>query len=288
MAEAPGFDFGNARFDLDSPQDRAVLRFILSQALYGEATGVYCGRSLYAAQTLEAAHFYARQARQELNHLTLFAEMFRALDLEPEPAHWVIRALAAHNDYYPLKVLMEHALGEGMVLDIFRDVLLQTLPERDPRVPGIQKKLRVICREEEEHVAWGEKETRRVLSEQPQLKRAFYGLLELQLYLVPFAVKHLKERAPGHPVLEQLDAFVEHVRERVWRQGQALGFVPEVRPSATHRAWAVASGLALLTRSQFSRSRSRLDHTYLEQLGFGPGGTNRPLPETAPTSSDHA
>ena len=26
-----------------------------------------------------------------------------------------------HNNYYPLKVLMEHALGEGMVLDIFRD-----------------------------------------------------------------------------------------------------------------------------------------------------------------------
>src|SRR3954453_1267527 len=128
MVEAPGFDFGEARFDLENERDRAVLRFILSQALYGEATGVYCGRSLYAAQTLEAAHFYVRQARQELNHLTLFAEMFRALELQPEPAHWVVRALAAHNDYYPLKVLMEHALGEGMVLDIFRDVLLQTLP----------------------------------------------------------------------------------------------------------------------------------------------------------------
>src|SRR6476659_6111911 len=90
----------NARFDLESSRDRAVLCFILSQALYGEATGVYCGRSLYAAQTLEAAHFYVRQARQELNHLTLFAEMFRALELTPEPAHWVVRALAAHNDYY--------------------------------------------------------------------------------------------------------------------------------------------------------------------------------------------
>src|SRR6187200_1246357 len=107
MVEAAGFDFGEARFDLENERDRAVLRFILSQALYGEATGVYCGRSLYAAQTLEAAHFYVRQARQELNHLTLFAEMFRTLELTPEPAHWVVRALAAHNDYYPLKVLME-------------------------------------------------------------------------------------------------------------------------------------------------------------------------------------
>ncbi len=268
--EPQGFDFGGARFDLNDERDRAVLRFILSQALYGEATGVYCGRSLYAAQTLEAAHFYVRQARQELNHLTLFAEMFRSLELTPEKAHWVVRALAAHNDYYPLKVLMEHALGEGMVLDIFRDVLLQTLPESDPRVPPIQKKLRVICREEEEHVAWGEKETQRVLSENPSLKRAFYGLLELQLWLVPFAVGHLKQRAPNHPVLEQLDAFVSHVQKRVWEQGRVLGFVPEVRPSLLGRTLAVSSGLLLLARSKFARSKSRLDHTYLEQLGFTP------------------
>src|SRR6476661_1626117 len=222
----PQYDFGGATFDLDDPADREIVRFILSQALYGEATGVYCGKSLYSAGSLEAARFYVRQAKQELAHLQLFADIFRALDMKPVPAHWVVKLLSSHNNYYPLKVLMEHAIGEGMVLDIFKDLLLQTLPDSDPRVPLIKKKLRVICREEEEHVAWGEKETRRVLAEQPQLKQAFYGLLELQLYLVPYAVKHLKQRAPGHPVLEQLDAFVEHVRQRVWRQGQELGFVP--------------------------------------------------------------
>ena len=89
--------------------------------------------------------------------------------------------LAAHNDYYPLKVMMEHAIGEGMVLDIFRDVLLQTLPDSDPRIPGIKKKLRVVCKEEEEHVAWGERETRRLLAERPGLALPFYGLIELQL-----------------------------------------------------------------------------------------------------------
>jgi len=265
MAE---FDFQGAYFDLAASEDRSVLRFVLSQALFGEATGVYCGRSLYAAESLEAAHFYVKQARQELNHLTLFADIFRELELTPEPAHWVIRLLAAHNDYYPLKVLMEHALGEGMVLDIFRDVLLQTLPETDVRVPAIKKKLRVICREEEEHVAWGEKETRRLLLERPGLKRPFYGLMELQLWLVPFAVQGLKQLAPEHPVLQKLDAFVEHVRERVWAQGRALGFAPERRPSVAARSLAIAAGLALLGRSQFARSRSKLDKRYLEELGF--------------------
>lgn len=263
-----GYDFGSARFDLADPRDRGVLNFVLSQALFGEATGVYCGRSLYAAETLEAAQFYVKQARQELNHLALFADIFRELGLEPEPAHWVIRVLAAHNDYYPLKVLMEHALGEGMVLDIFRDVLLQTLPDGDPRVPAIKKKLRVICREEEEHVAWGEKETRRILQERPELRRAFYGLMELQLWLVPFAVRGLTQRAPQHPVLAQLPSFVAHVQRRVWEQGRALGFAPASRPGPLARSRAIGAGLALLLRSQFARSRSRLDKTYLRQLGF--------------------
>jgi hypothetical protein len=263
-----GFDFGDARFDLSKELDRDLLRFILSQALYGEATGVFCGRSLYAAGTLEAAQFYVKQARQELNHLQLFADIFRELELVPEPAHWVIRLLAAHNDYYPLKVLMEHALGEGMVLDIFRDVLLQTLPDDDARVPAIKKKLRVICKEEEEHVAWGEKETRRILAENPGLKTAFYGLLELQMWLVPQATAGLKQRAPDHPVMQQLDAFVEHVQKRVWEQGKALGFVPDARVSTPGRAWAVTRGMMLLGRSQFARSTSKLDKSYLEELGF--------------------
>jgi hypothetical protein len=270
--DAETFDFGAARFDFDAERDREILCFVLSQALFGEATGVYCGRSLYAAETLEAAQFYVKQARQELNHLLLFAEIFRALGLSPLPPHWVIRVLAAHNDYYPLKVLMEHALGEGMVLDIFRDVLLQTLPEADARTAGIKKKLSVICKEEEEHVAWGEKETRRMLAERAWLKPAFYGLLELQLWLVPFAVSGLKRRAPDHPVLRQLDAFVAHVQKRVWKQGQELGFVPPTRPALPTRVWAVTMGLLLLLRSQFARSKSRLDRSYIEQLGFGRPG----------------
>ena len=44
------YDFGGAAFDLGAPRDREIVRFVLSQALFGEATGVYCGRSLYAAR----------------------------------------------------------------------------------------------------------------------------------------------------------------------------------------------------------------------------------------------
>ncbi len=265
MAE---FDFAGDTFDLTSPEDRRIVRFVLSQALFGEATGVYCGKSLYAAHNLEAARFYLRQARQELAHLELFADIFRDLELTPEPPHWVIRLMSAHNNYYPLKVFMEHAVGEGMVLDIFRDVLLKTLPDAHPKVADIKKKLVVVCREEEEHVAWGEKETRRLLAASPWLRHPFYGLLELQLSVAPMVAAAFARRAGDHRVMRHLPRFVEHVRKRVWAQGQALGFVPAERPALPYRVFAMSWGVLLFLRSQFARSTSTLEKTYRAELGF--------------------
>jgi hypothetical protein len=268
MAADDGYDFGDARFDLKDPADRELLRFILSQALYGEATGVYCGKSLYAAGSLEAARFYLRQAKQELAHLQLFADIFRALDMKPMAAHWVVKLLSSHNNYYPLKVLMEHAIGEGMVLDIFKEVLLQTLPDEDPRVPLIKKKLRVVCREEEEHVAWGEKETKRLLVEKPWLATPYYGLVELQMSVLPMLVRAFEKRAGNHPVLLHLPKFLAHVRARVYEQGKRLGIVPAGRAGFFKRVWAMGYGLALFVRSQFARSTSKLEKIYISELGL--------------------
>lgn len=266
VKEEETYDFGGATFDLDAEEDRRVLRFVLSQALFGESTGVYCGKSLYAARSLEAANFYVRQAAQELGHLYLFAQIFRDLGLKPERPHTVIRLFSSHNNYYPLKVFMEHLVGEGMVLDVFKDLLLQTLPDSDPRVPPIKKKLRVVCAEEREHMLWGERETRWLLERHPWLRTPYYGLFELMMSLLPLLIR--RSRMAHHPVLSQAGPFLEHVRERVRRQGQDLGFVPMKRPGAPARAWAVACGLALYLRSKLSRAHSTVDKTYLKELGF--------------------
>jgi hypothetical protein len=162
---------------------------------------------------------------------------------------------------------MEHAVGEGLVLDIFKDLMLQTLPDSDPRIPPIKKKLRVICREEAEHVAWGEKETARLLKEKPWLAVPYFGLVELQLQALPVLVRSFRSGYQEHPVLSQLDAFLEHVSARVHAQGRALGFIPE-KTNRLGRAGAMAFGLGLYLRSQFSRSTSRLEKTYLSELGF--------------------
>jgi len=262
------YDFKGATFDLSDPLDRKVVQFILSQALFGEATGVYCGKSLYAARSLEAARFYVRQAHQELNHLELFAQIFRALDMQPTDSHWVIRLLSSHNNYYPLKVLMEHAIGEGMVLDIFKDVMLQTLPDSDPAVAGIKKKLRSICIEEKEHVEWGEKETKNMLAAKPWLRWPYYGLVELQLMVAPLAARTLMGKHQDHPVLCHVPSFITHIKQRIVDQCRELGFYPEERPNFVVRGFAMLWGVLLFTRSQFSRGRSKLDKNYISELGF--------------------
>jgi hypothetical protein len=88
--------------------------------------------------------------------------------------------------------------------------------------------------------------------------------------LAPVVTRAFSGRAQQHRVLRHLPAFVAHVRERVWAQGQALGFVPAERPGLPYRLFAMSWGVALFVRSQFARSNSTLEKTYLTELGFTP------------------
>jgi hypothetical protein len=73
-----------------------------------------------------------------------------------------------------------------------------------------------------------------------------------------------------------MDGFVAHVRDRAIEQGKRLGYVPPERPSGVKRVAAIAAGLALYGRSRVARSRSKLDKSYLSELGFAE--PERPTP----------
>jgi hypothetical protein len=90
--------------------------------------------------------------------------------------------------------------------------------------------------------------------------------------VLPMLVRAFEKRVGEHPVLVHLPGFLEHVRRRVYAQGRSLGFVPEARPGAAKRAWAMGYGLALFVRSQFARSTSKLEKIYIDELGLGDGG----------------
>ena len=199
------FDFQGAR--LDPTGDRALLRFIFSQFLYGEVTGIQVGHWLYDAPDLEAARFLARQALEEMQHVGNFVRIFHMLDLEPEPAHPVVRFLATGmmGTSWAQHVATEMALGEGFVLSAMYGVM-DTLNH-----PPVVEILERASRQEAKHVEFGEERTMKLIADNLPLRRRLLGFGLVWLWgvqqLGEFMAKKLDR---SHPVLGQLPQFTQH------------------------------------------------------------------------------
>ena len=216
------FDFGGAR--LDPKEDRELLVWIFNQFLYGEVTGIQVGHWLYRAPTLDAAHFLARQAMEELQHVDRFHEILEILAASPGAPHPAVRFLSTGmmGDDWTEHVCMEMALGEGLVLTVLY-ALIDTI--EDPAICGI---LARAARQEERHVAFGEIETVERLQVQPGARRRLLGLSLFTLSAVDVLGRAARHRASSsHPVLKQLPDFVDHVRQTAELRLQRMGILKQ-------------------------------------------------------------
>ncbi|MCI0341962.1 MAG: ferritin-like domain-containing protein [Planctomycetales bacterium] len=253
------YDVGSARFDL--ARDRDLLAWIFSQALYGEATGCYCGATLYTAPDIDAATFLSRQAVEEFAHFRNFLKIFKILGAKPSPPNRVIKFLSSHERLWDHHVALEMALGEGLVL-----VAFYALEDAVPH-PEVQAILASIGRQEEGHVTFGEERTLEVLRETPRRRRQLLGRCLLSVVALRFLARHVEKRLPaGHPVLSQLPRFLEHVLRtteiRMQRLGLLTGSLSEI---GFLRRWAlIANGLFWAkARGLFARRRPRIPGSYL-------------------------
>jgi len=253
------FGFGEARFRL--PRDRALLGWIVDQFLYGEVTGIQVGHWLYAAPSLEAATFFARQASEELAHVRVFLRIHALLGTTPGPAHPVIRFLStgAMGTDYAEHVATEMAVGEGLVLAVFQ-ALIDTVD-----APEIVRLLEAAARQEERHVAFGEDETVRLLAERPRLADDLLGANLLSLLTLPRLARFIQRRlGTDHEVLRHTEPFLGHVVRLTELRLQRLGVL---RGSLRNlgwgrRAWLVARAYVRHRLNRLRRPR-RLTDTYL-------------------------
>ena len=270
--EALRFDFHGGRFRL--PRDATVLGWIVDQFLYGEVTGIQCGHWLYAAPTLEAAAFFARQATEELAHVRVFLRLHALLGTEPGPAHPVVRWLSTESmgRDFAEHVSTEMAVGEGMVLVVFQ-ALIDTLEE-----PAMVRLLEGAARQEERHVAFGEQQTLALVRANPALAEVLLGMNLLSLWALPRFSRHVQERlGEQHEVLSQAEAFLAHVVKvtelRLQRMGLLHGTLSEL--GALRRCWLVLRAFLYRQGARFRRRR-RLTDTYLSDPAFhrrgGPSG----------------
>jgi bacterioferritin (cytochrome b1) len=235
------FDFGGAT--LDPKRDREILGFVFNQFLYGEVTGIQVGHWIHAAPDLEAARFLAKQAVEELQHVGNFLRVMQMLDIEPAPAHPILRFLATGmmGDDWAEHVALEMATGEGFVLTAFYAVI-DTLDA--PEAVAILER---AARQEEGHVDFGEQRTMALLEREPGLRRKLLGANLVWMWAVGRLAKHIDKHLPrAHPVLGQLDAFLKHALACAELRLQRLGLIdrPLSALSATHKAGLVAELLA--------------------------------------------
>src|SRR5277367_4336757 len=182
------FDFHGTRFRL--PRDAALLGWVWDQFLYGEVTGIQCGHWLYAAPSLEAAAFFARQATEELSHVRVFLRLHALVGTRPGPAHPVVRWLSTGSmgRDFAEHVSTEMAVGEGMVLSVFQ-ALIDTIEE-----PAVVRLLEGAARQEERHVAFGEQQTQALLRQRPALADVLLGMNLLSLVALPRLARHVQRR----------------------------------------------------------------------------------------------
>ncbi len=231
------FDFGGAKFRL--PADAPILKWIFDQFLYGEITGIQCGHWLYRAPSLEAAAFFARQAVEELSHVRQFLRIYDLIGMRPGPAHPLIRLMATGSmgTDYAEHVATEMAVGEGLVLVVFY-ALIDTI--EDERVVKI---LQGAARQEERHVAFGERQTQRLVAQNPQLAPSLLGLNLGSLLAMKKLARYVSKRlGQQHEVLRQAPAFLEHlvavVELRLQRMTVLSGRISEIKP--LRRGWLLA------------------------------------------------
>lgn len=257
------FDFGGARFD--PKRDRVILRWMLSQFLYGEITGIQVGHWLHAAPDLESARFLARQAVEELQHVGSFLKIMQLLEVSPEPAHPVLRFLATGmmGDDWTEHVALEMATGEGFVLTAFY-ALIDTLDH-----PEAVSVLERAARQEEAHVSFGEQRCMRMLQEDPALRDQLLGANLIWMWGVGQLSRYIDKHLPQtHPVLLQVKPFLAHALHcselRLMRMG--MTDLPLSQLSLARRSrllLAAARGKLTHSATRLWRRPVRLTDTYL-------------------------
>jgi hypothetical protein len=294
------FDFGGAR--LDPARDAELLGWTMDQFLYGEVTGIQCGHWLYRAPDLEAARFFARQAVEEFQHVENFARIHELLGTRPGPAHPLVRFLTSGMmpGSFAEHVCLEMAQGEGLVL-VALYALIDTLDMSNAAAAAVREILLRAVRQEERHVAFGERRTRQALAARPSLRARLLGQSLVSLWGVERLGRFLRGRLPaGHPVLQQLPAFLAFTTACAERRLLRMGVLqkPLAETTVLQKAWALVAAyplslleallllpLRLLPRPLDPLVERRLTETYLHDPGLA--ARARPQAESA-EGEEHA
>ncbi|HXG20240.1 MAG TPA: ferritin-like domain-containing protein [Methylomirabilota bacterium] len=176
------------RFSVE--KDREIIIRALSRLFYGEVGAVKIGQWVTKAPDLEGMLEIVKQTRDETRHTAIFRRLLQRYNAEPlqavlgdmEELHGVI----SHT--WEEMLFESMVVGEGLALVLlyfYHDVIAD-----EP----IRHGLRRVIRDEESHVAYGERKIRAYLYEHPELRDR---LLAMQAQLIQHYASFIVDQTPA-------------------------------------------------------------------------------------------
>jgi 1,2-phenylacetyl-CoA epoxidase catalytic subunit len=183
------------RFSVDN--DREIIIRALSHLFYGEVGAVKIGQWVTKAPDLEGMLEIVKQTRDETRHTAIFRRLLKRYNAEPSQAvlgdmdelHGVI----SHT--WEEMLFESMVVGEGLALVLlyfYHDVIID-----GPIRHGLQR----VIRDEESHVAYGERKIMAYLSEHPEFRDR---LLAMQEQLIQHYSSFITDQTPA----DDLEAMI--------------------------------------------------------------------------------
>ncbi|HNJ65344.1 MAG TPA: ferritin-like domain-containing protein [Turneriella sp.] len=205
------------------PEDRALLSFIFARFIDGEMTGLLEGRALGYAPTLQAADFLARQVRDEIRHAQMYVALYRHVNQREDVPRspWLLKAIMAPvtGRLWAEHCFLDKALGERWVLYLMQQLIEDTQDER------ITRTLRAIAKDEEEHIAFGEAQTRDYANASRFRRYYLWGLflrLDLAMAIAYRLLRPLIRKRYSEAAAVMLTRFFTESRDRITAECAAL------------------------------------------------------------------
>ena len=241
------FEFHGAK--LHPERDAEMLAWMMNQFLYGEVTGIQCGHWLYDAPDLDAARFFSRQAVEEFQHVDNFVRILELLGHKPAKAHAMVRFLTSGMmpNSFEEHVCLEMAQGEGFVL-LALYAIIDTIDTTTAAGAEIRQILQRAVKQEERHVAFGERRTQAALTKKPWLRSRLLGLSLVSIWGVNKLGTFMRDRLPReHEVLKSLPEFLAFTQRCAETRLLRMGILvkPLSETSALTKFGSLASAYAL-------------------------------------------
>jgi hypothetical protein len=211
------------REKLRLPEDRELMGFLFARFIDGEMTGILEGRALTYAPTMQAADFLARQIRDEIRHAHMYAALYRYAapgDKIPR-SPWLLKAILAPvtGRLWAEHCFLDKALGERWVLYLMRQLI------RDTEDSRITRTLRAIAKDEEEHIAFGEEQTRHFVGTSRFRRYYLWGLflrVDWSIALAYRILRPLIRRKYSAAAASMLEDFFAESRVKIANECAAL------------------------------------------------------------------